>query len=1073
MGYWCGVRRISAGVSWAATLSRPRTAQLVLLFIALLAIPATTSAQGANSAPPAEDRAVLLHWNDFHGQVLPVTRSSGAREGGIRALVAYVEEVRSEVGPEMLLVDAGDWFQGTPEGNLTEGKLVFDLFNEVGVDVTVVGNHDFDFGEAVLQALIRRARFPVLGANILDETGVARDFVQPTWSKTVGGIKFGFIGLLTPDTPRIVRQDVGKKLRVGKPVDTTQALIPVLRAQGAECIVVLSHLGIDYERHLAKAVPELDLIIGGHSHTPLQQPEVSESGVVLAQAGAKGRFVGRLEITRADGGGFNIEGGLVPILARDEPVGAGIEQILAAYSPGIDAQMTRKVGSLDAALVPAPRTAGPGSTPLGNWLADVIARAADAPIGLHNRGGIRAELPAGEITVRDLFQVSPFGNRVVSCQMTGAALTEVIATSLRDSKVRLEVAGLTVGWRRGAEGPELAELLVAGAPVVPDQVYKVGTNDYLANGGDGWTQFNALGAPVGAGLDIMEATVREFGAGPVIAPDEARISERKAAVGIERYMGILGLLTMLGICWACSKHRNAINPWTVGYGLGLQFLLAVIILGFPGFAHASHVAMGVFVALILCYLADTSFDVSDAGNRLIAWCGAVAVGGTVVGISYWFEQHGITVWLLSACAIVFLIAAPMNLTTVIRLSFAGILMFGYARLLGNDVNGRECFDFLSSKVEAFLQLTNGGSEFLFGNLAKGEHFSPGADTWPGFGFQFAFSVLPTIIFFSAFMSVMYYLGVVQFVIGAIARFMRWSMKTSGSETLSCSANIFVGQTEAPFMVKPFLSRMTNSELHAVMVGGFATVAGGVLAAYIGMGVNAGHLLAASVMSAPAAILIAKMLFPETEQSETSGDVEMPTITTADNVVSAASNGVTDGLKLALNVGAMLIGFIALVAFIDVVLGAIDSTVDGDWFEGQKIATGALGAGTFEGWVPGSLKVMFGTIFKPLAWLMGASWQDAGHVGALMGTKISVNEFVAYADLQGHIKAADISDRSIAISTYALCGFANFSSIGIQIGGIGVLAPERRGDLAKIAVRAMFGGALASWMTATIAGILFV
>ncbi|MEM7167658.1 MAG: nucleoside transporter C-terminal domain-containing protein [Planctomycetota bacterium] len=1041
-------------------------ALLALLFVTALTTPTI-----------AADRAVILHWNDFHGQVQPYKQSSGERGGGIRALSAYVEEARQEFGDEMLLVDAGDWFQGTPEGNLTSGKLVFDLYNAVGVDVTVVGNHDFDFGETVLQDLVKRARFPVLGANLLDEAGVVRDFVQPTWVRKVGGITFGFIGLLTPDTPRIVRQDVGRKLRVGNPVDACRELIPGLRAQGAEVFVVLSHLGIDLERHLAQAVPELHLIIGGHSHTPLNKPEVMANGVVCAQAGAKGLFVGRLEVTRKDGGGFAIDGGLVPIIARDEPVAAAIEQILAEYTPAIEAQMSRKVGVLAKPLDPAAREAGPGSTPLGNWLADVIAHAADAPIAVHNRGGIRASLAAGDITVRDLFQLSPFGNRVVSCEMTGAALTEVIQTSLTDPRVRLEVSGLEVEWREGAEGPELVQLTAGGTPILPDQVYKVATNDYLANGGDGWTQFKARGDPVGAGVGVMEATVRAFEAGSVLAPDEMRFELLTAGVPtvelsfLQRYIGVVGLLVMLAVCWFFSKHRSAINGWTVLWGLGLQTLLAIIILAGN---QASFTGMAILIALILTYLVDTTFDLKEPGSRIGGALGAIGAGAVVVVGLYSLERAGVTPWFMGLTCCAFLFAAATKQQRPLRLCFALLVTGGFARLLAHQVPGRDCFRFLSDKVEGFLQLTNAGSTFLFGNLANSELFFPGSDTWPGFGFQFAFSVLPTIIFFSAFMSVMYYLGIVQFVIGAISKFMRWSMRTSGSETLSCSANIFVGQTEAPFMVKPFLPRMTQSEIHAVMVGGFATVAGGVLAAYIGMGVNPGHLLAASVMSAPAAIMIAKVLFPETEHSETAGDVEVPKIETADNVVSAASNGVTDGLKLALNVGAMLVGFIALVAFVDVVLGAVDAKVDGQWLAGTWLASGELMPnGEFAGRVPGSLKTLFGTIFQPLAYLMGvSSWEEAREVGALMGTKLSVNEFVAYLQLQGHIQEGDISERSIVIATYALCGFANFSSIGIQIGGIGVLAPERRGELASLAVRAMWGGAIASWMTATVAGILY-
>ena len=383
------------------------------------------------------------------------------------------------------------------------------------------------------------------------------------------------------------------------------------------------------------------------------------------------------------------------------------------------------------------------------------------------------------------------------------------------------------------------------------------------------------------------------------------------------------------------------------------------------------------------------------------------------------------------------------------------------------------FTALSDKVSAFLSLANQGAWFLFRNLVNPE-FKDATDTWPGFGFQFAFSVLPTIIFFSAFISVMYYLGVVQVVVTAFARFMHWSMKTSGSETMSCSANVFVGQTEAPFLVKPFLKDMTVSELHAVMTGGFATIAGGVLAGYIQMGVDPGHLIAASVMSAPAALVIAKLLYPETEHSVTAGDVEIPEIKTADNVVEAAAKGTTDGLKLALNVGAMLIAFIAMIALLDAILGFFDGVIDGRMLGGEEFFYANLmgnQVSEYSGVFPGSMRTLFGTLMAPLAFVMGVPWVDAGAVGNLLGVKLTVNEFVSYGLLGQHINAADLQPRSIIIATYALCGFANFSSIGIQIGGLSSLEPSLRPTLSKIGLRAMFGGALASFMTATVAGIL--
>ena len=399
-----------------------------------------------------------------------------------------------------------------------------------------------------------------------------------------------------------------------------------------------------------------------------------------------------------------------------------------------------------------------------------------------------------------------------------------------------------------------------------------------------------------------------------------------------------------------------------------------------------------------------------------------------------------------------------------------------AWLTSKGLYGKEVFEAFSDKVAAFLELSDYGARFLFGNLADREYFFPGgAASWPGFGFQFAFKVLPTILFFGGFMAVLYYLGVMQKVIEAMARFMKWTIGTSGAETLSCTANVFVGQTEAPLLIKPFLNDMTRSELLTIMVGGFATIAGGVLAAYIAMGIPAGHLIAASVMSAPAALLVGKLIYPETEHSATAGDVAMPAIDSGGNVIEAAANGITDGLKLAVNVGAMLIGFIALIAVLDVTLNWFDSLIDGALLGGAWVTYSSGGmspvVGEFTGFFPGSLQTLFGTLLRPLAWVMGVPWGDAGLVGNLLGIKISLNELVAYGVLGSYIQEGVMSDKAVTISTFALCGFANFSSIGIQLGGIAAVAPRRRGALAKLGMKAMLGGAIASWLTASVAGIL--
>ncbi|MFL3057835.1 MAG: NupC/NupG family nucleoside CNT transporter [Candidatus Neomarinimicrobiota bacterium] len=354
--------------------------------------------------------------------------------------------------------------------------------------------------------------------------------------------------------------------------------------------------------------------------------------------------------------------------------------------------------------------------------------------------------------------------------------------------------------------------------------------------------------------------------------------------------------------------------------------------------------------------------------------------------------------------------------------------------------GAPIFSFLDKSINILIGFSSSGSDFLFKSYIDGVGFHPGL-------INFAFSTLPTIIFFSSLVAVLYHFGILQAIIKFIARRMQLTLGTSGSETLSVAGNIFLGQTESPLMVRPFVSKMTKSELMAVMTGGFATVSGGVLAIYVSWLTNiqgiAGHLLAASVMSAPAALVVAKIIYPETEESQTMGDVNVNIEQTNINAMEALSNGATDGLKLAANIAAMLIAFISFVAMINYFLSF---------------------AGT-------SMEDIFGIIFRPLAWTMGVPWNEAQIVGMLMGKKIVLTELVAYGDLQNLIRDGMISERSAIISTYALCGFSNFASIGIQLGGIGAMAPDRKKDLAKLVTKAMFGGAIASWLTATIAGLL--
>ncbi len=539
-----------------------------------------------------------------------------------------------------------------------------------------------------------------------------------------------------------------------------------------------------------------------------------------------------------------------------------------------------------------------------------------------------------------------------------------------------------------------------------------------------------------------------------------------------RFIGVLGVLTLLGLAWALSYHKRDVRLRVVFWGLGLQFLFAVIILREDVW---SFVGMGVLGALVSVYLLSQDRVIPDRGYAGMA---AILVGGGVAAASLaWAAGAGAT-WIAALLVMAFL-AANGRLRFAAKLQApVGVLLVALvvSWLVASGFYGQDIFSTFTNKVSSFLSLSDYGARFLFGNLADSQYFFPGAtSTWPGFGFQFAFKVLPTIIFFGGFMSVLYYLGIMQVVIEALARFMRWTVGTSGAETLSCTANIFVGQTEAPLLIKPFLNDMTRSELLTIMVGGFATIAGGVLAAYIAMGIPAGHLIAASVMSAPAALLIGKIIYPELEHSATAGDVDMPDIEAGGNVIEAAANGITDGLKLAVNVGAMLLGFIALIAVLDVGLNWIDSLIDGKLLHGAWVTYGSGGmspvVGEFSGIFPGSLQTLFGYLLRPLAWVMGVPWADAGKVGNLLGIKLSLNELVAYGVLASYIQEGAISLKASTISTYALCGFANFSSIGIQLGGIAAVAPRRRSALAKLGLKAMLGGAIASWLTATVAGML--
>ena len=368
------------------------------------------------------------------------------------------------------------------------------------------------------------------------------------------------------------------------------------------------------------------------------------------------------------------------------------------------------------------------------------------------------------------------------------------------------------------------------------------------------------------------------------------------------------------------------------------------------------------------------------------------------------------------------------------------LQCSFAFIILKTSFGEKLFFYFNIFIVKLISFADAGSDFLFTSFIPEVGYDQAL-------LNFAFRALPVIIFFSSLITVTYHLGIIQFVIKNISLLMEKTMKTSGAETLSISANIFVGQTEAPILIRPYISLMTKSELMAVMVGGFATVAGSVMALYVTWLNNipgiAGHLLAASVMSAPAALMVAKIIYPESKSLKTINSNKINLKSNDNNVVDAVGRGATEGLKLAANVAAMLIAFISMVAMINFALGLLGT----------------------------SMQEILGLLFKPLAWTMGIPWKDAEIVGTLMGEKIVLTELIAFRDLSDYVTKNILSERSIIITSYALCGFANFGSIGIQLGGIGSMAPERKKDLSRIVFKAMLGGAIASWLTASIVGII--
>ena len=375
-----------------------------------------------------------------------------------------------------------------------------------------------------------------------------------------------------------------------------------------------------------------------------------------------------------------------------------------------------------------------------------------------------------------------------------------------------------------------------------------------------------------------------------------------------------------------------------------------------------------------------------------------------------------------------------------------MLQVVFALLVLKTIAGQRLFATLGGAITRFLNFAGVGSAFVFGPLGDSQAWPRIMTTVLGpegaqYSTIFAFQVLPTIIFVAAFFAVLYYIGLMQLIVAFFATLMRRFMKASGAESLNVAASIFMGQTEAPLTIRPYLPEMTTSELMTVMTSGMAHISGGIMAAYILFGVDAQHLLTAVIMTAPGTLMMAKIFVPETEMPKTMGTVKLQVERTDVNVIDAIGRGTGEGLSLALNVGAMLISFLALIAAVNALLGYANL----------------------------SLQDIFGRLFAPVAWSMGVPWRDAPTIGNLLGTRMVINEFVAYAQL-GPLKES-LDPKSFIIATFALCGFANFSSIGIQIGGIGALAPSRRHDLARLGLRAMVAGTLANFMTATIAGFL--
>jgi len=456
---------------------------------------------------------------------------------------------------------------------------------------------------------------------------------------------------------------------------------------------------------------------------------------------------------------------------------------------------------------------------------------------------------------------------------------------------------------------------------------------------------------------------------------------------MERFIGLAGIAAFVALAYILSHNRSAIHWRTILWGLGLQWIFALVVLKGPAIAFFLGFlpfpkGMG-WLVLALMFVPLLLRRYASYANKVLNW------------------------------------------------GLFGIIVLGMLR--GNLVGSS--FDQMRIVVEHLMAYAHEGASFVFGTLSDG----PGGKV----GMVFAFAVLPTIIFVASIFAVLYYIGVMQWVVGAAARAMGRFLKVSGAESVSVAASILMGQTEAPLTIRPFLARMTRSELMVIMTAGMAHVSGSIMVAYVQVAhVDIVHLLTAVIMTAPGAVMMAKMLEPETEAPETSGEIKVDIPNHDANVLDAAARGAFEGGQLAFNVAVMLIAFIALIYLLNGLMKAVH---------------------------PGfSLELVLGAVFKPFAFLMGVPWGEAGQVGALLGKRMVVNEFVAFLDLGA---MTNLSAKARLIATFALCGFANFSSIAIQVGGIGALVPERRGDLARLGLRAMLAGTLANFLSACIAGIL--